>query len=50
MKIVKLNSIFKKIARTDPKTYRTISLLTLVSKIIEKSMHFQTEDYHKQKN
>ena len=37
--------MFKKGARTDPKKYRFISLLPLVSKIIEKSIHFQIEDY-----
>ena len=40
-KIVKLKPIFKKGARTDPKNNRSISLLPLVSKIIEKSIHFQ---------
>ena len=44
-KIAKLKTIFKKGARTDPKNYRPISLLPLVSKIIEKSIHFQIEDY-----
>ena len=44
-KFVKLKSIFKKAARTYPKNYRPISLLPLVSKIIEKSIHFQIEDY-----
>ena len=43
-KIVELKPIFNKGARTDPKNYRPISLLLLVSKIIEKSIHFQIED------
>ena len=44
-KIAKLKPILKKGARTDPKNYRLISLLPLVSKIIEKLIHFQIEDY-----
>ena len=44
-KIAKLKPIFKKGARTDPKNYRSISLLPLVSKTIEKSIHFQVEYY-----
>ena len=46
-KIAKLKSLFKKGARTDLKNYRTISFLPLASKIIEKSIHFQIEDYLK---
>ena len=44
-KIAKLKPIFKKGARTDPKNYRPVSLLPLVSKISEKSIQFQIEDY-----
>ena len=44
-KIAKLKPIFKKSARTDPKHYRPISLLPVVSEIIEKSIHFQIEDF-----
>ena len=44
-KIAKLKPIFKKSVSTDPKNYRHIFLLPLVSKIIEKSIHFQIEDY-----
>ena len=44
-KIAKLKPTFKKSARTDPKNYRPISLLPLVSRIIEKSIHFQIEDF-----
>ena len=44
-KIAKLKPTFKKDVRTDLKNYRPILLLPLVSKIIEKSIHFQIEDY-----
>ena len=44
-KIAKLKPIFQKGVRANPKSYRTISLLLLVSKIIEKSIHFKIEDY-----
>ena len=48
-KTAKLKPIFKKCARTAPKNGRLISLLPLVSKIIEKSIHFQIEGYLKKK-
>ena len=41
-KIAKLKPLFKKGSKTDPKNYRPISLLPLVSKIIEKVLHDQT--------
>ena len=44
-KIAKLKPIFNKGARTDPKNYRPISFLLLVSKMIEQSIHFQIESY-----
>ena len=44
-KIAKLKPIFKKGARTDPKNYCLISFLQLLSKITEKSIHFQIEDF-----
>ena len=44
-KIAKLKPILKKGARTDPKNNRPIAFLPVVSKIIEKSIHFLIEDY-----
>ena len=49
-KIAKLKPIFNKGARADPKIYRPISLLQLVPKIIEKSIHFQIENCLNKKN
>ena len=43
-KIAKLKPIFKS-AKTDPKNYRLISVLLLVSKIIEKQTQLQIKDY-----
>ena len=44
-KIAKLKALFKKGSVTDPKNYRPISLLSLVSKIIEKVIHDQTQSF-----
>ena len=44
-KIATLKLIFKKGARADTKNYRPISLLPLLSKISEESIHFQIEYY-----
>ena len=41
-KITKLKPLFKKDSKTDPRNYRPVSLLPLVSKIIEKFIHDQT--------
>ena len=42
-KIAKLKLLFKKGSKTEPKNYRPISLLPLVSKVIEKVIHDQTQ-------
>ena len=42
-KIAKLKPLYKKDSKTDPKSYRPVSLLPLVSKVIEKVIHNQTE-------
>ena len=44
-KIAKLTPLFKKGSKTDPKNYRPISLFPLISKLIEKAIHIQTQDY-----
>ena len=42
-KIAKLKPLYKKVSKTDPKSYRPVSLLPLVSKVIEKIIHNQTK-------
>ena len=43
--IAKSRPMFKKVSKTAPKNYRPISLLPLVSKIIEKVIHDQTQSF-----
>ena len=44
-KIAKLKPIYKKGSKIDPQNYRPISLLPLISKIFEKVIHDQTQNY-----
>ena len=44
-KIAKLKPYFKKGSKTNPSNHRPISLLTLISKIIEKLIHEQTSSF-----
>ena len=44
-KIAKVKPLLKKGSRTDPQNYRPISLLLLLSKIIERIVHDQTEQF-----
>ena len=44
-RIPKVKPIFKKGSRTDPKNHRPISLLPLISKVFEKIIHDQNQNY-----
>ena len=44
-KIVKLMPLFKRGSKTDPSNYRPISLLPLLSKVFEKIVLDQTNDF-----
>ena len=44
-KVPIIKTLFKKGIKTEAKKYRPISLLSLISKVIEKSIHDQTQDY-----
>ena len=44
-KIAKLEPFYTKVKETDPKNYRPISLLSVISKILENVIHDQTMDF-----
>ena len=44
-KIAKLEPLFKKVTRTDPKYYHPISVLPLTSKVLERVIHEQTTEF-----
>ena len=44
-KIAKVKPLFKKGSKTDPQNYRPISLLPMSSKIIERIVNYQTEEF-----
>ena len=49
-KVAKLKPLYKKGSVTDPCNYRPISLLPLISKVIEKVIHNQTNTFLNSKN
>ena len=49
-KIAKLKPLYKKGKKTDPKNYIPISLLPVVSKILEKVIHDKTIDFLTKEN
>ena len=49
-KIAKLKPLYKKGKKTDPKNYRPISLLPVISKILQKVIHDQTMEFVTKKN
>ena len=49
-KIAKLKPLYKKGKKTDSKNYRPISLLPVISKILEKVIHGHTMDFVTKKN
>ena len=49
-KSAKVLPLYKKGSKTDPKNYRPISLLPLISKIIEKVIHDQTQSFLDENN
>ena len=49
-KVAKLKPLYKKGSLTEPCNYRPISLLPLISKVIEKVIHNQTSTFLNSKN
>ena len=49
-KTAKLLPLYKKGCKTDPQNYRSISLLPLISKVIEKVVHNQTQTFLDENN
>ena len=49
-KVAKLKPIFKKGKKSDPSNYRPISLLPLISKVLEMVVHDQTNAFLKGNN
>ena len=49
-KTAKLKPLFKKDSKTDPQNYRPISLLPIISKVIERVVHNQTNSFLTQNN
>ena len=49
-KVVKLKLLYKKGTKTDPNKFRPISVLPMVSRIIEKVIHDQTMNYLMENN
>ena len=49
-KVAKLKPLYKKGTKTDPNNFRPISLLPIVSKIIEKVIHDHTMNYLTENN
>ena len=45
VKLEKLNPFFKNGIKSEAKNYRPISKLPFISKVTEKSIHDETEDY-----
>ena len=49
-KVAKLKTLYKKGSKTNPGNFRLISLLPLISKVIERIVYDQVDDFLPQKN